>query len=47
MAYDLILVPEMSIIWPSSPKMTYFAQIDPINYTFDQIYVHKPEWNNF
>ena len=27
--------------------MTYFVQIDPINDTFDQIYVHKPEWNNF
>ena len=27
--------------------MTYFDQIDPINDTFDQIYVHKPDWNNF
>ena len=27
--------------------MTYFDQIDPINDIFDQIYVHKPDWNNF
>ena len=27
--------------------MTYFDQIDPIHDTFDQIYVHKPDWNNF
>ena len=32
---------------PFSPKMTYFDQMDPINDTFDQIYVHKPDWNNF
>ena len=32
---------------PFSPKMTYFDQIAPINDTFDQIYVHKPDWNNF
>ena len=22
-------------------------QIDPINDTFDQIYINKPDWNNF
>ena len=27
--------------------MTYFEKIDPINDIFDQIYVHKPDWNNF
>ena len=27
--------------------MTYFDQIDPINDIFDQIYVHKPDSNNF
>ena len=32
---------------PFSPKMTYFDQIDPINDIFDQIFVHKPDWNNF
>ena len=32
---------------PFSPKMTYFDQIDPINDTFDPIYVHKSDWNNF
>ena len=46
-AYDVILVPKMTQIWPFSPKMTYFDQIDPINDIFDQIYVHKPEWNKF
>ena len=30
-----------------SPKFTYFDQIDPINVYFDQIYVHKPDLNNF
>ena len=24
-------------------KITYFDQIDPINDSFDQIYVHKPD----
>ena len=33
--------------WPFSPKMTYFDQIDTINDTFDQIYIHKPDWNKF
>ena len=27
--------------------MTYFDQINPINDTFDQSYVNKPDWNNF
>ena len=27
--------------------MTYFDQIDPIYDTFDQIYVHKPDWEVF
>ena len=27
--------------------MTYFDRIDPVNDLFDQIYVHKPDWNNF
>ena len=27
--------------------MTYFDQIDPINDIFDQLYAHKPDWNNF
>ena len=27
--------------------MSYFYQIDPINDIFDQIYVHKPDWNTF
>ena len=33
--------------WPFAPKMTYFDQIDSINDTIDQIYVHKPDCNNF
>ncbi len=33
--------------WPFSPIMTYFDQIDPINDTFDQSYVNKPDWNHF
>ena len=37
----------MRLFGTFSPKMTYFAQIDPINYYFDQIYVHKTEWNIF
>ena len=39
--------PKMTKFWPFSTKMTYFDQIDPINAIFDQIYVHKPDWNNF
>ena len=27
-------------------KSDLFDQIDPINDIFDQIYVHKPDWNN-
>ena len=27
--------------------MNYFDQIDPINDIFGQIFVHKPDWNNF
>ena len=42
-AYDVILVPKMTQIWP---KMPYFDQIDPINDILDQIYAHKPDWNN-
>ena len=38
---------KMSQFWPFSPKTTYFDQSDPINAIFDQIYVHKPDWNNF
>ena len=45
-AYDVILVPKMTQIWPFSPKMTYFDQIDPINDILDQNYAHKPDWNN-
>ena len=28
-------------------KWPIFDQIDPINDYFDQIYVHKPDWNNW
>ena len=45
-AYDVILVPKMTQIWPFSPKMTYFDQIYAINDIFDQISIHKPDWNN-
>ena len=43
---------EIFVLWKEGPEkpsqqMTYFDQIDPINDTFDQIYVHKPDWNNF
>ena len=41
------LPPKMREFGSFSPKMTYFDQIDPINDIFDQIYVHKPDWNNF
>ena len=37
----------MTPFWKFSQKMTYFDQIDPINDIFDQIYVHKLDWNNF
>ena len=37
------LPPKMRPFGTFSPKMTYFDQIDPINDTFDQIYVHKPD----
>ena len=37
----------MSEFGTFSLKMTYFDQIDPINDYFDQIYVYKPDWNNF
>ena len=47
LSYDVILAPKMSQFGPFSPKMTYFAQIDPINDIFDQIYVHKTDRNNF
>ena len=47
LTYDVILAPKMTQFWPFSPKITYFDQIDPINDIFDQIYVHKPDWNNF
>ena len=39
--------PKMTQFWPFSPKMTYLDQIDTINNIFDQIDVHKPDWNNF
>ena len=29
-AYDVILVPKMSQIWPFSPKMTYFDKFTPL-----------------
>ena len=38
---------KMTRFWPFSPKMTDFHQIGPINYMFDQIYVHKADWNIF
>ena len=47
LTYGVILAPKISEFWIFSPKMTYFDQIDPINDIFDQIYVHKPDWNNF
>ena len=45
--YVVIFTPKNEGIWEFSPKMTYFDEIDPINDYFDQIYVHKPDWNNF
>ena len=39
--------PKMTRFWPFSPKMTYFHNTYAINDIFDQIYVHKPDWNNF
>ena len=47
LTYYVILAPKMTQFGPFSPKMTYFDQIDPINDTFDPMYVHKPDWNNF
>ena len=44
---DVIFAPKMSQFGPFPPKITYFDQIDPINDIFYQIYVHKPNWNNF
>jgi len=46
LTYDVILTQKMSLFWPFSPKMTYFDQIDPINYIFDQSYVNKPDLHN-
>ena len=46
-AYDVILVPKMTQIWPFSPKMTYFDQIYPINDILDQLYADKHDLNNF
>ena len=40
------LPPKMRGFVTFSPKMTYFDQIDTINDYFDQIYVHKRDWNN-
>ena len=37
----------MSDFGTFSPKMTYFDHIDLINDYFDQIYVQKPDWNNW
>ena len=45
--YAVIFTPKIEGIWDIFRKMTYFDQIDPINDYFDQIYVHKPDWNNF
>ena len=42
LAFGAILAPNDPIL-TISPKITYFDQIDPINDTFDQIYVHKPD----
>ena len=47
LTYGVILAPKMTQFGPFSPTMTYFDQIDPINGIFNQIYVHKPDWNNF
>ena len=46
MACGAILNPKWPNFDPFLPKMTYFDQIDNINDTFDQIYVHKPDWNH-
>ena len=35
------------IMKSGNPEMTYFDQIDPINKIFDQMYVNKPDRNNF
>ena len=45
--YDVILAPKMTQFGPFSPKMTYFDPIDAIKDIIDQIYVHKPDLNNF
>ena len=47
LTYDVIFTPTIWEFGTFSPKMTYFDEIDPINDTFEQIYVHKPYWNNF
>ena len=47
LTYDVILAPKMTRFGPFSPTMAYFDQIDPINDIFVQIYVQKPDWNNF
>ena len=47
LTYDVNLAPKIEAIWRIFTKMTYFDKIYPINDIFDQIYVHKPDWNNF
>ena len=47
LTYDVILAPKITQFGPFSPKMTYFDHIYAFNVIFDQIYVHKPDWNNF
>ena len=49
--YGDIFVPNIMIqndpILTIFTKKTYFDQIDPINYIFDQTFIDKPDWNNF
>ena len=40
------LPPKIEGILDIFTKMPYFDQIDPINDYFEQIYDHKPYWNN-
>ena len=43
----VIFAPKWTQFWRFSLKMIYFDNIDPINDILDQIYVHRPDWNNF
>ena len=47
LTYDVILAPKMTQFWTFSRKMTYFDLIDASKDIIDQIYVDKPDWNNF